>query len=79
MDNLPTWNGASAVYSKAQRMLEEMSSRGHVTVERVRGTTRSYPSQEMNLLISALNEGDEERIKGLLLLYRTRFSYLRNI
>ena len=55
MSNLPKWPGASAVYSKAYDCLDQMAniSRG----------------EESHDLIEALNEGDEERIKGLLLLY----------
>lgn len=63
MSNLPAWNGASAVYSRAYQVLNNMAGRGHVTVL----GKRSHVSDDMNQLIFALNRGDEETIKGLLL------------
>lgn len=62
MSNLPNWRGASAVYSKAYAMLSHMS-RTHVSI--VRG--KCHVSTDMRVIIDALNAGDEERIKGLLL------------
>jgi hypothetical protein len=53
MSNLPNWEGASAVYSKAYRILREYMP------------GISEPAKD---LIEALNSGDEERIKGLLLM-----------
>ena len=79
MDNVPTWRGASAVYSRCYKFLELMAQHGHVTQTWRRGAAICNTSDEMDLLVAALDEGDEERLKGLLLLYRTRFSYLRNI
>ena len=65
MNNLPRWNGASKVYSNAYNCLAQMPKRGHI-----RSALKSYyTSQEMDDLIEALNNGNEERIKGLLLLY----------
>lgn len=61
--NLPNWPGASEVYSRAYKVLENMAGRGHVTVL----GRRSHVSDDMNKLIFALNRGDEEVIKGLLL------------
>lgn len=49
--NLPNWRGASAVYSKAYRILERMAQGG-----------------DKDTLIDALNKGNEEQIKGLLLM-----------
>lgn len=63
MSNLPAWNGAEAVYSRAYKVLENMAGRGHVTVLGM----RSHVSDEMSRLIFALNKGDEEVIKSLLL------------
>jgi hypothetical protein len=77
--NLPQWDGASAVYSKCYRFLELMAQHGHVTTSHWRGKDKCITSEEMDLLVSALNEGDEERIKGYVFLYRDRFSYLRTI
>ena len=75
--NLPNWDGASAVYSRCYRFLELMAQNGHVSQSYWRGKPTCTTSEEMDLLVSALNEGDEERLKGLVMLYRDRFSYLR--
>jgi len=64
MSNLPNWTAAREVYSKAYRVLEAMAENGHVT----RSWNTCYPSQDMRDLIDALNKGDEEQIKGILLL-----------
>lgn len=55
--NLPAWPGASACYSKAYRILAAMGLREGraLSFDRVR-------------LIEALDRGDEEEIKGLLLM-----------
>ena len=69
--NLPTWPGADAVYSKAYRVLESMARRGHATPAATHGRRVIVPgaaSPEMRDLIDALGRGDEERIKGLLLI-----------
>ena len=80
-----TWLGQDAVYVRAQKVLRWMALHGHVTTGRSyqargRGIDRKpimsmgvTPSKEMNDLIAALNQGDEEHIKGLMLLYRDRF------
>ena len=65
--NLPAWPGASKVYSKAYRVLERMSRNTKVNYHRGRYICDG-PSDDMQALIDALNEGDEERIKGLLLM-----------
>lgn len=62
--SLPTWAGASSAYSRAYRTLERMARNGHVS--------KRHVSEEMHDLIEALNEGNEERIKGLLLHYTDR-------
>jgi hypothetical protein len=76
MSNLPSWKGASEVYSKAYLVLGNMarSERGHAKSASGywRGkkwiqTDAGYVSDEMKALIDALNDGDEEKIKGLLL------------
>jgi hypothetical protein len=60
--NLPQWAGASVCYSRAYAMLAHMS-KTHVSI--VRGQCRV--SEDMRRIIDALNKGDEEQIKGLLL------------
>lgn len=73
---LPTWNGADHCYRKAYRILASMAARGHAMPptgrhHHRRGVSYSfsgYVSQEMRDLIEALNKGDEETIKGLLLM-----------
>ena len=76
MSNLPTWSGASACYSRAYRVLESMAKRaspyqmvrmGDTSGRRSSSYIIAY-NEDMNELIDALNKGDEERIKGLLLL-----------
>jgi len=62
--NLPSWPGASHCYKRAYRMLENMALHGHVRYR--------TPSSEMDDLIEALDRGDEEKIKGLLMLYSDR-------
>lgn len=64
MSNLPNWPGAQVCYRRAYHLLTLMSAK-HVAI--VRG--RCVPSDEMNELIDALNRGDEERIKGLIMLH----------
>ncbi|KKN67693.1 hypothetical protein LCGC14_0458370 [marine sediment metagenome] len=54
MSNLPDWPGASEVYSKAYKVLEK----------------RVFDRYDRDELIEALNKGDEEKIKGLMLLFR---------
>ena len=67
---VPSWRGADAAYSKAYRILEKMG-RSHVQIDRDRRgrPIRCHPSDEMRDLVDALNKGDEERIKGLILLH----------
>jgi len=70
--SLPTWQGAEAVYSRAYLLLEWMAKKGHSRAPiKVRGKTvlQGFVSQDMRDLIDALNRGDEELIKGLLLNY----------
>lgn len=68
--SLPEWNGASAVYSRAYRMLENMAKLGHaqVTYMGVRTGHKVHVSEDMKNVIDALNSGSEERIKYQLLL-----------
>lgn len=81
--DVPSWSGASEVYSKASKVLDYMAQHGHVTPggkswvatgkdvkRRSMMSGQKSVSDDMRNLIEALDEGDEERIKGLLLLYR---------
>jgi hypothetical protein len=75
MSNLPTWAGASKCYSRAYKVLEVMAknapgipmplSRPHKPYERKSSIVRT---DEMDKLIKALDAGDEEIIKGILLM-----------
>lgn len=76
MSNLPSWNAADKVYAKAYRILDAMASAGHATPARgirhfkngsISYTTQGHVSESMTDLIAALNRGDEEEIKALLL------------
>ena len=74
-NSLPSWPNADAVYGRAYRVLERMAQAGHATkavVSRGRVLHPGSVSQDMRDLIDALNKGDEERIKGLLLNLRGR-------
>lgn len=66
--NLPAWPSASEVYGKAYRLLENMATndrRGRIYGHK--NMLGCCPSEDMSDLITALKEGNEERIKGLLL------------
>lgn len=70
MSNLPDWTGADAVYAKANAILARMGRRGHATpaiMRRGRVVEPGVVSDEMRALIDALDRGEEETIKGLLL------------
>ena len=78
---LPTWNGASACYSRAQRLLARWGENapGGTTMpvsgfarrirRKKRQQSRIVCTPDMGELIEALNDGDEETIKGLLFLH----------
>ena len=87
MNNLPDWPGADACYTKAYRMLERMATNGHVSMgagwpgycgrgRDLKGhaimSSGAAPSNDMTRLIEALDQGNEEQIKGLLLSYNDR-------
>jgi hypothetical protein len=73
--NLPAWQGASECYSKAYKILANMAQNGHVKRHwipyskdhRYVNQYCCYPSTDMTDLIDALNSGNEEKIKGMLL------------
>ena len=64
---LPKWPGAEVCYMRAKAMLEHMAVAGHV--KRIKTGRRwvCEVSQDMRLIIDAMNAGDEEQLKGLLL------------
>lgn len=64
--NLPDWPGASDVYSKLYRRLERMARGGHVEVTWFRGRARCRSSVDMDRIVKALDRGDEEELKGIL-------------
>jgi len=80
---LPNFPGASVCYSRAQRLLEHMArtagnqhdvqmpKSGERTLTAALRKSQSVVRRtpEMGELIDALNAGDEERIKGLLLVH----------
>ena len=68
--NLPDWPGAEGAYRHAASVLNRMVKQGHVSVVcNGRGKPiQAIPSQEMETLISAMNEGSEATLKGLLAL-----------
>ncbi len=68
--NLPKWPGAAKLYSRAYATLEEMGRSGHAKPALVRQgkvVQQGIVSIEMDTLIKALDSGNEEQIKGLLL------------
>ena len=67
-ENLPKWLGASKVYSVAYRFLDQSAKNSNVKIVK---KIRTTPSPEMIELIDALNKGDEEILKGLLLKWRS--------
>ena len=74
MSNLPEWPGAAHCYSQAYRLLEKWGARNYATTKFKGKIKCPTPSDEMKSLIDALDRGDEEKIKGILLLgdeYRT--------
>lgn len=72
VSNLPDWIGAEGAYKNATEMLKKMGKNGHVSVQKNKWgkVLNCTPSEEMNDLIEALNSGNEEKIKGLVSLYR---------
>lgn len=69
MSNLPNWPGADVTYERAAKILDALAKKGHVRVERIGRRVECTPSDDMNTLIAAMNKGDEETLKGLVLHY----------
>ena len=69
--NLPPWKGASAVYSRAYRILANLNrTAATAQMETARKRRRAFhfdPPEEARELIEALGKGNEEHIKGLVL------------
>jgi hypothetical protein len=75
--NLPEWPGASEVYSRAYRILEEIQQnhmKGNTDLSdkgwRKYLKKTGWPTEEVRGMIAALNAGDEEYLKGAILQYR---------
>lgn len=80
ISKLPCWPGAEHCYSRAYQLLERWGAANYTAaVANFKGKHRRVggcpaPTDEMKSLIDALNKGDEEKIKGILMLggeYRT--------
>lgn len=85
ISKLSNWPGAEHCYSRAYRLLERWGGANYAAAaanfkgkhRRVGGVLVMpcpVPTDEMKSLIDALNKGDEEKIKGILMLgdeYRT--------
>jgi hypothetical protein len=67
--NLPTWTTGdpARAYSRAYKILQAMAKRETQNYSRKFWGRNFHPSQEMQDLIEALNDGDENDIKALLL------------
>ena len=73
-EDLPLWTGAKEAYAKSYAMLKRMAVElGHVTIKRdSKGQpVGSEASQDMRDIIDALNKGNEEQVKGNLVMGRT--------
>lgn len=71
----PDWPGADVVYSRMYRLLEQMGKDNWETaVRQARKKRRKVrpptPTGDMQDIIEALDEGDEERLKGLMHRYQ---------
>lgn len=66
--NLPSWKGASRIYSRLYALL---ATKAAVWVTRIKvcGRTVCCQSIEMTYIIDALGVGDEHTLKGLALQY----------
>lgn len=65
--NLPNWPGASECYSKIYDLLNSMASNGHIQQRGGKRRLVCNVSGDMDHIINALNKGDEETIKAVLL------------
>lgn len=76
---VPKWRGADKVYARAGRLLELMGASGGATPptkRRGKIVASGSVSSEMADLISALNAGDEEEVKGQMAQLSVRFPRL---
>ena len=84
-NTLPSWRGASAAYSKADKILEVWNrkeaaaqKRAHTKRGRAASTFRYRPTAEIKAFTDALNKGDEEKIKAFNLIYGHMLTKKRN-
>ncbi len=71
-DNMPNINGASTVYSRALRILAHINALEYArqkTANKGRALRSYRPPYDADLLITAMNKGDEETLKGLIATY----------
>jgi len=77
ISNLPKWKGADRVYSYLYRVLEKMGLENWqaelaTSKKRRRKIKKSpAPTEDMVMIIKALNKGDEESLKGIQMHYKT--------
>ena len=76
--NLPTWPGASSVYSYLYKVLEQMGAYEWATfceAAKKRGCKTPFgkfvPSEEMSYIIKMLGKGDEVALKSIQLAHKT--------
>jgi hypothetical protein len=77
--NLPSWPGASSVYSYLYKVLEELGAEWwsrEVAAAKKKGRAPRPPftvPEEMSDIIDALDEGDEETLKAIQMTYKTGY------
>lgn len=74
--SLPDWPGAEVAYERAYRILEAIAEKYAKSNTKKQSwksfnNKKGWPFPEVNCFIDALNQGDEEAIKGTILQYRT--------
>lgn len=70
--NLPSWPGAAVVYSRAASLATEMCRRAYQSQrsKTKKKLSRFHPPKEATRIIDAMNKGDEEVLKGIVIEYR---------
>lgn len=72
MSNLPEWPGADSVYKSLGEITRNMGFREYSEFskrKKKRKSDKFVPSDELKEIIAAMNDGDEETLKGLKLQY----------
>lgn len=66
--NLPDWNGASAVYTRLQRLAQDMGAREYAAhhAKRKRRDPAFRVSADVQEICAAIGAGEEEQCKWLL-------------